>query len=70
MDQQELMRYEREKASLADKLREMDEMLTSLQEKYEKELNVEKNNTRKVRQEWEGKVERITSYYNEQLSLK
>ncbi|KAL4457071.1 hypothetical protein ABPG74_014709 [Tetrahymena malaccensis] len=70
LDQQELMRYEREKAQLADKLREMDEMLTNLQEKYEKELNVEKNNNRKQRQEWEGKIERITSYYNEQLSLK
>ncbi|KAL4508287.1 hypothetical protein ABPG72_003591 [Tetrahymena utriculariae] len=70
LDQQELMRYEREKAQLADKLREMDEMLTNLQEKYEKELNVEKNNNRKQRQEWEAKIERITSYYNEQLSLK
>lgn len=36
------MRYEREKASLADKLREMDSLLTGVKEKYEKEAAEEK----------------------------
>lgn len=41
------MNYEKEKVSLADKLLKMNEILTNLQEKYEKELNIEKNNNKK-----------------------
>jgi hypothetical protein len=36
------MRYEREKASLTDKLREMDSLLTGVKEMFEKEAAEER----------------------------
>jgi len=42
IDQQELIRYEREKASLTDKLREMNSLLTGVKEMFEKEAAEER----------------------------